>query len=1207
MGVKKMFEMPTVVNPFPGLRPFEIEENNLFFGRDGQSDELLARLRRNRLLAVVGTSGSGKSSLIRAGLLPALYGGLMGNAGSNWRIAIFRPGHDPIGNLAWSLGQEDVLGSGGQDSEVQNALIETTLRRSSLGLVDAVRQARLSAHDNLLVVVDQFEELFRFKEVRQEAASEDAATFVKLLIEASSQIEIPIYIVLTMRSDFLGDCAQFAGLPEAINQGQYLIPRMSRDERHAAITGPVAVGGGAITPPLVTRLLNDVGDNPDQLPILQHALMRTWDFCAAHRRNGQTLGLDHYEAIGTMSEALSRHADEAFGELPDERSQVIAEKLFKRLTERGADNREIRRPTRLAEICAVAEATEDEVIAVIDVFRSEGRSFLMPPAGVALDGETVIDISHESLIRNWKRLQSWVDEEAQSARVYRRLAEAAVLHREGSEGLLQDPALQIALEWRDKIKPNSAWARRYQPEFDESIAYLEKSRGARDVALAELDRRRNSELERERREREQAERFAAQQARAARRLRWLAASLAVVVIFALAAAAYAYRLKRLAEASEKRASGAESSLRLANQNLATSYESEKRSKELALSAQKRAEEAATKAEEQTQLARAAEETAQKALIRARAETTRANTAANHLKEEILFSRESRDAVVALRRGDLEDAEAKLRKLQSRQYSRGGDQLKSAWIYSHLGATWRQMGNLEMGEQGYLEGKEIQEKEIAAKRIAPNDPDYLETLTGLAQVYTDHGAYETREKARELHEVVLSINQKALGQDHPEVASNLETLAEDYSRGDPDEAEKRFRAALEIRRKRPESPDLIKSLERVAKFYSDYDSKWRQAVDSYKEILAIQEKRLRADDPYFAEVYSNLARLYDQDDDYTDVVTRLNELVLIIRKKTRDSSSYMDLATKYIELRKYAQAEQMIRRADTSSKPEDFLVARSQIMLAGLYRQTNNVKYAEVAYLRGLEYINSSAEPEYLQLIALTGLAGLYADQKKNAEAISLYRKAVGLFDRTEGLDKLWPVETRVDLAALLAKQGDTPEAERVVQEALQKIPVISLKDCSTDACGRNHGVRVLVNIQLADIYRRQGPSKEKELDQQYKILLNIIDYRKSLLKSNATSDSGWALIVIDHPYLIPAFTEAARFQMAHGNKDGAEALYWVMTKLAWGAKDSLAMSEMEPLLNAYDNYIELLKATGRGEIADYLRRFRAQIKTSVEIFEKPLP
>jgi hypothetical protein len=197
----------------------------------------------------------------------------MGDAGSSWRIAIQRPGGDPIGNLAAALADKQVFGTEG-DSEIQIAMLETTLRRSSIGLIDVAREARMPQHENLLVVVDQFEELFRFKESQ---TGDDATAFVKLLLEAAAQQEIPIYIIITMRSDFLGDCSQFTGLPEAINNGQYLIPRMSRDERQSAIVGPIAVGEGQISAPLVSRLLNDVGDNPDQLPILQHALMRTWD------------------------------------------------------------------------------------------------------------------------------------------------------------------------------------------------------------------------------------------------------------------------------------------------------------------------------------------------------------------------------------------------------------------------------------------------------------------------------------------------------------------------------------------------------------------------------------------------------------------------------------------------------------------------------------------------------------------------------------------------------------------------------------------------------------------------------------------------------------------------------------------------------------------------------------------------------------------
>ncbi|NIT71594.1 MAG: hypothetical protein GWN55_06035, partial [Phycisphaerae bacterium] len=152
---------------------------------------------------------------------------------------------------------------------------------------------------------------------------DEAAAFVTSLLEATKSDEVPIYVVLTMRSDFLGECSQFRDLPEAMNEGQYLVPRMTRDQRRAAIAGPVAVGGGDIAPRLVQQLLNDVGDNPDQLPILQHALMRTWNHWAKQSRNHNSIDLENYESIGGMQQALSFHADEAYDELRDERSKKI--------------------------------------------------------------------------------------------------------------------------------------------------------------------------------------------------------------------------------------------------------------------------------------------------------------------------------------------------------------------------------------------------------------------------------------------------------------------------------------------------------------------------------------------------------------------------------------------------------------------------------------------------------------------------------------------------------------------------------------------------------------------------------------------------------------------------------------------------------------------------------------------------------------------
>jgi WD40 repeat protein/energy-coupling factor transporter ATP-binding protein EcfA2 len=492
-------EMPT--KPFPGLRPFEFGENQLFFGRDGQSDQIIRKLSATRFVAVVGTSGSGKSSLVRAGLLPDLFSGFMQGAGSHWRVALMRPGNDPLGALARALNTPDVFGSDDEENAaLQTVITEATLRRGSLGLVESVRQNRMPQSESLLVVVDQFEELFRFARVTVsgEQYRYEAAAFVKLLLEAARQREQNIYVVLTMRSDFLGDCSIFWDLPEAINEGQYLVPRMTRDQRAEAITGPVAVCGGRVEQRLVNRLLNDMGDNPDLLPILQHALMRTWENWLGDHAEGEALDLRHYEAVGTMTDALSLHADEAFNELPDERARLIAEKVFKALTEKGEDNREVRRPTVLRDLCALTGATLTEVVPVLELFRREGRSFLMPPASVPLDEESLIDISHESLIRNWKRLREWVDDESQSAQIYTRLAETAVLHERNRAGLWRDPDLQLALDWRERTSPTPSWAVRYNPEFDSAMKFLDASVEARDAAALEEERRRRREMRRTR-------------------------------------------------------------------------------------------------------------------------------------------------------------------------------------------------------------------------------------------------------------------------------------------------------------------------------------------------------------------------------------------------------------------------------------------------------------------------------------------------------------------------------------------------------------------------------------------------------------------------------------------------------------------------------------------------------------------------------------
>ena len=519
----------SLFNPFPGLRPFQPDEDHLFFGREKNIDELLRRLRENRFLSVVGTSGSGKSSLVRSGLVPSLYSGFMVAAGSTWRIATLRPGGDPLGHLAEALNRPDILGLEGEMASTNRVLLEATLRRSSVGLVDAVRQARIPPSDNLLVIVDQFEELFRFRRSLQSANSRDEAlVFVKLLLEAKQQQQVPIYVVLTMRSDFIGDCMEYPGLPEAVNAGQYLVPRMTRDELRSAITGPVAVAGGEIAHRLVIRLLNELGADQDQLPVLQHALMRTWDHWVRHRSGGEPIDIADYEAIGTLTQALSLHAEEAYAETGSEANRKITERIFKALTDTFSDARGIRRPTSVSELAAVCQTSEAKVIEIVELFRHPGRSFLTPPARVPLRARSIIDISHESLMRCWTRLISWAEEERISATTYVRLSQASSWFEQGTAGLWRNPELELGLRWKREEQPTADWAARYDTNFGRAMGFLQRSEQERARLEAEQEQERRRKL---------------------RHVQWAAAVLGFMLILALELAHKARTQESRAEAN----------------------------------------------------------------------------------------------------------------------------------------------------------------------------------------------------------------------------------------------------------------------------------------------------------------------------------------------------------------------------------------------------------------------------------------------------------------------------------------------------------------------------------------------------------------------------------------------------------------------------------------------------------------------------------
>ncbi len=477
--------------PYPGLRAFNRDESDLFFGRDTAISDMIASLARTRFLAVLGSSGTGKSSVVKTGLFDGLELGFH-PAGSNWRFAVMVPGGRPIRNLAAAL-----LDLSGGDSlaaeklEDLNAL-EWFLRRGPRSLVEWMAAGHLPPDTHLLVLVDQFEELFRFASYD---SRETAEAFVKLLIQASEEPQSRVSVVLTMRSEFLGACSLIPGLAERINRGFYLTPRMTRDECRLAIVGPARMVGAELEPALLNQILNDLAGfapwgedasadqlrslsrRADQLPVMQHLLNRMWQRAAQAGSAPVRLALEDYAVIGGLKGALDSHGEEIMAGL-DEGQRAIVPKLFRAMVDGASVATATRRAVRLGDLAEEISVPSGDLVPIVEAFRAPSASFLRPEPPAPLTADTILDISHESLIRQWSRFTGWMNEEARAASSLRRLGNAEARFRSGEGDLLAGLDLANLSDWWRNDRPNPVWANRYGQDFAALEAFLERSEQA---------------------------------------------------------------------------------------------------------------------------------------------------------------------------------------------------------------------------------------------------------------------------------------------------------------------------------------------------------------------------------------------------------------------------------------------------------------------------------------------------------------------------------------------------------------------------------------------------------------------------------------------------------------------------------------------------------------------------------------------------------
>lgn len=434
--------------PYKGLAAFQPDDAGLFFGRESLIDDLVARIQGAPALIIGGPSGSGKSSLLRAGLIPAINAGRV-PGGQHWQVGLFSPGSDALGELAHHLGR----------------LGDTDLTADDLRNEPRAGQRALSDDRPTLIAIDQFEELFTLT-----ADPEDRATFIATLAALSADRHARHRVVLALRADFYDACAHHPWLADRINENQLLVGPMSRAELRRAVEGPASRVGMQLEAGLVDTILDDAGASTGSLPLVAHALMETW-----LRRRGHVLTLEGYLGAGGVAGAIAQTAESTWSQLA-EPDRELARQLVLQLTRPGDNGPDTRRPVRWE---ALPDA--DGMYGVIETF-AEARL-------LTVDQEQV-DLAHETLLRTWPRAKDWIDDARDDLRTRQRITSAANEWRQAghdADQLWRGARLETALQWAEgkaaALSPDAA-------------AFLDAAQTARDEAAeaeaAELGRRRRT-------------------------------------------------------------------------------------------------------------------------------------------------------------------------------------------------------------------------------------------------------------------------------------------------------------------------------------------------------------------------------------------------------------------------------------------------------------------------------------------------------------------------------------------------------------------------------------------------------------------------------------------------------------------------------------------------------------------------------------------
>ncbi len=476
-----MIKIP--LNPFVGLKPYAENQNNSYFGREQEVENVLDILQKNKFVTFSGASGSGKTSLINAGLIPRLKKGFVGQAGKDWAIASFRPGIDPLVNLSYALTAREVLKddlkSNTTDRKYYSEIISNF---GSLGIVEIYKRSEIFGKKNLLIIIDQLEDLYKYNRYFDYALSEEDNVLMDLIYRTVTFKNTAIYFLICIETPYLTKLTSYNKLQEIISKSQYSIQNIDHKGIHQILKDTFYKKNIQFNSKVIDLFNETLKEEICYLPNLQFLLYKLYEKFVVNENEKTIIGLDDIDTFGGIKQSIEKDFENLYV-LSSKLEQNRMANFFKSILDTQNLSSKVQYETilKISEHINISQSDLSREIRLLkktffdffDVFEPS-ISGIPIAENKPFDSKNIISLKYTKFL-NWERHSEWLEEEKNNFEDFKAFSEDAIKKNNNKVDFLKTPELESAIAWRDNSTSNKNWAKKYNLDFDQTINFINDS------------------------------------------------------------------------------------------------------------------------------------------------------------------------------------------------------------------------------------------------------------------------------------------------------------------------------------------------------------------------------------------------------------------------------------------------------------------------------------------------------------------------------------------------------------------------------------------------------------------------------------------------------------------------------------------------------------------------------------------------------------